>query len=408
MPSFTQACLVAMALSTGLAAPVEEQKGHFSVKQVRNRNYKKPSGAHAMAKAFRKYGAPYPDYLSKALNTTYATTKPKRATTQGSAVNTPEEYDSEYLTPVSIGTPAQKLNMDFDTGSADLWVFSSELPAGDRSGHSVYTPGSSSTAKQLAGSTWEIEYGDGSSASGNVYTDTVTIAGVTVAGQAVEAAEQLSSEFESDSDNDGLVGLAFSSINQVSPKPQKTFFDNAKASLTSPLFAADLVHDAPGVYDFGYTDSAKYTGSITYASVNSAAGFWTFPLSGYKVGGTSYSGTTSVIADTGTSLLLLPEAIAVDYYEQVDGAELSEAAGGFVFPCSATLPTFAYKVGSATITVPAAYLNYEPFEDDYCFGGLQSSEGLGENILGDVGLKAAYVVFDGTTSPRIGFASKST
>lgn len=32
------------------------------------------------------------------------------------------QNDSEYLCQVEIGTPAKTFTLDFDTGSADLWV----------------------------------------------------------------------------------------------------------------------------------------------------------------------------------------------------------------------------------------------------------------------------------------------
>ena len=107
----------------------------------------------------------------------------------------------------------------------------------------MYTPGS--TAEELDGETWKISYGDGSSASGVVYTDTVDVGDTTVEKQAVELASTISSEFQRDQ-SDGLLGLAFSSINTVSPDQQKTFFANAQGSLSSPLFTVDLKKGQPG------------------------------------------------------------------------------------------------------------------------------------------------------------------
>ena len=73
-------------------------------------------------------------------------------------------------------------------------LHSSELSRASRQskGHTIYDPTKSSTAKKASG-TWNISYGDGSSASGNVYTDTVTVADVVIEGQAIELAEKLSS-----------------------------------------------------------------------------------------------------------------------------------------------------------------------------------------------------------------------
>jgi hypothetical protein len=38
-----------------------------------------------------------------------------------------QQNDSEYLCPVTIGTPGETFNLDFDTGSADLWVSDSSI-----------------------------------------------------------------------------------------------------------------------------------------------------------------------------------------------------------------------------------------------------------------------------------------
>lgn len=164
-----------------------------------------------------------------------------------------------------------------------------------------------------------------------------------------------------------------------------------------------------GTYAFGATDSSKYTGTIGYTSVSTSQGFWQFSATSYKVGTTTYSTAVSGIADTGTTLLLLPDAVVKNYYAKVTGSTNSNTYGGYVFPCTATLPTFTYVVAGVSIVIPATYLNYAPVTtgSSTCYGGLQSSSGIGINIYGDVALKAAYVVFNGATTPTLGFATKT-
>ena len=198
--------------------------------------------------------------------------------------NRSQPNDVEYLTPVSIGTPPQTLNLDFDTGSSDLWVFSSQTQANEVSGQTVYNISNSSTAKKLDGYSWNIQYGDGSYSSGDVYKDTITIGGLSFSGQAVESAVKVSEEFTSDSASDGIVGLAFDSINNVQPQRQKTFFDNIVSSLDHPVFTVDLKHNAPGTYNFGYIDGSAFTGNLTLVPVDNSQGFWTFNCTGYRVG----------------------------------------------------------------------------------------------------------------------------
>jgi aspergillopepsin I len=244
MPALSTLMLATLATS-GLASALpprigttsnDASAGAFSVHQVRNARHVR-SGPMAMAKAYHKYGKALPADLAAAVARIS-----KRAT--GSEAANPVKYDIEYLTPVSIGTPPQVLNLDFDTGSSDLWVFSSDTGKTYINGQSLYDANKSTTASKMTGATWSISYGDGSASSGIVYKDVVTVGGLTVKAQAVESAKKVSDSFTSDSENDGLLGLGFSKINTVIPTSQKTFFDNAMSSLDLPLFTADLKHNA--------------------------------------------------------------------------------------------------------------------------------------------------------------------
>lgn len=108
MVAFSKITAVVVGLSTiASAVPVIQPRKGFTVNQVaKPLTEKKTVNLPAiLANALAKYGATVPDHV-------------KAAAVSGSAVTTPEQYDTEYLTPVTVG--GSTLNLDFDTGSADL------------------------------------------------------------------------------------------------------------------------------------------------------------------------------------------------------------------------------------------------------------------------------------------------
>lgn len=80
--------------------------------------------------------------------------------------------------------------LDFDTGSADLWVCST-LGQSNQGQHNLFDPKKSSTFDKLSGKEWKISYGDGSGASGTCGSDTVVIGGLKIHKQTVELAEKV-------------------------------------------------------------------------------------------------------------------------------------------------------------------------------------------------------------------------
>lgn len=406
--------ILAVVTSGALALPAVDFQAltGFSVQQVPVGKRIK-NGPKSVMDTLAKYGAhASADLVSgaQAVENALLGKLISKRTQTGMVINSPQTNDASYLIPVSVGTPAQTLMLDLDSGSADLWVFSSELPASESSGHSIYTPSKSTTSVQKTGYTWNITYEDGSGADGNVFSDKVVVGGATATSQAVEAATSVSSSFQSDTNNDGLIGLAMSSINTVKPNAQTTFLDTIKSTLPADLFTCTLKHQAPGHYDFGYINSSSYTGSIYYAPISTARGFWEFNAGAYYVGTAAYPALNDSIADTGTSIILAPTSVINNYYAQVSKAQYNSQVGGVIFPCSDTLPTFSVTIGGSKRTVPGAYLNYVQVGTinsvPYCYGALQSNNGLPFTILGDSFLKSQFVVFDeGNT--RIGFATQA-
>lgn len=258
----------------------------------------------------------------------------------------PEANDAEFISPVKIG--GQTVNLDFDTGSSDLWVFNTQLGTGSGAGHRVFDPQRSQTFRLMPGASFNISYGDGSGAVGNVGTDVVDVGGASFPNQTVQLATAVSKSFVEDQNNDGLMGLAFSKINTVKPVKQATFFDNVKDSLAAPVFTADLRKAASGSYTFGTIDESKFKGPMAWIPVNTTQGFWQFTSERFAVNGGQPKTSTpggQAIADTGTSLMIADPVMVQAYYNQVQGARVNAQDGSVVFPCNAKLPDLDVDIG---------------------------------------------------------------
>ncbi|KAF2020031.1 acid protease [Aaosphaeria arxii CBS 175.79] len=333
-------------------------------------------------------------------------------TGSGTVAAVPEENAALFLSPVDVG--GQTLNLDFDSGSSDLWVFSTELDQAKIGQHSAFDASKSTTFKQMQGAQFKISYGDGSGAAGVVGTDVVTIGGVQVQNQAIELATDVSQSFVDDLNTDGLVGLAFSNLNTVNDgtkkTPQKTFFDNVMGDLDLPVFTADLDPDGTGVYEFGKIDATKFEGEMAWIPVNATSGFWQFPSTKFAVGDSAFEafGASPAIADTGTSLLLVDQPIAEAYYSAVQGAELNQQVGGFIYPCNAQLPDMSVAIGDSYMAViPGNQITFATVDqaNTTCFGGVQGNQGAGIQIYGDTLFKSQFVVFNGGNQ-SLGFGAK--
>lgn len=215
--------------------------------------------------------------------------------------------DADYFGPGSIGTPPQTFQLDFDTGSADLFVPGQSCRAAAQCGgpDRPYNPQGSSSAHDLAKTT-SITYGSGS-ISGEQYSDTVTVAGLTVPSQTFIAVTNATGF--ATGGFDGLMGMGFSTIAQTGAP---TFFENliAQGAVAQQLFSFYLGRGKSGTQTaselvLGGRDASKYTGASTAVPVTKK-GYWQVKLDGAKVqsglpGGFTLFTPGQAAIDTGTT-----------------------------------------------------------------------------------------------------------
>ncbi|KXN91695.1 putative aspartic-type endopeptidase CTSD [Leucoagaricus sp. SymC.cos] len=316
-----------------------------------------------------------------------------------------EANDVGYLATVQMGTPPQDFLILMDSGSADLWVGAENCQSanGGDCGNHRFLGSQSSSSFVDTNQPFSVTYGTGS-VSGDIITDNIAIAGLQLNQHTFGVATTESADF---SDNttpfDGLMGLAQSTLSE-----QKTLTPIealAKQGVVNQAVIgykisrlADNKND--GEITFGGTDSAKFDSATVVDLPNvSQQGFWESAMDAVSVDGKSLglNGRTAIL-DTGTTLIVAPDADAQAVHAAITGAQ-PDGQGGFTIPCN-TQASVALTFGGTSFAIDPRDIAFQPVDPNNpngdCVSGISSGNvgGANEWLVGDVFLKNAYFSTD--------------
>jgi len=308
--------------------------------------------------------------------------------------------DAQYYGQISIGTPAQNLNVIYDTGSSNLWG-TNQKPAIPFT-HKHYDHTKSSTY-HANGTTFAIQYGSGP-VSGVYSEETVMIGD-----------QKLIDYTFAEVDNtkglglgwtigkfDGICGMGLDDIATDGVTTPLRALANSKA-LDANVFAFYLGHNSPGQLVIGGVDDTKYTGDFTYHPVQDMVpgkrGYWEVAMDDFQINGVSVISSKKGVIDSGTSLLALPTADMKNIAKLLGAKSVLPIPPfnkEFMIDCDTAGPDMDIIIGGKTYSLEKA--DYIINDQDQCLlgaTGIDIPAPAGPLvILGDVFMRAHYVKFD--------------
>ncbi|KAJ1956728.1 hypothetical protein EC988_001192 [Linderina pennispora] len=351
-------------------------------------------------------------------------------------VPSPSDYQPSttlfYSGMISIGSPPQKFRVNFDTGSADLWVPSARCTNPVCTRHNQFNPNASSTyAPLLCGrlpNQIGIEYGTGmvtiQAAHDTLQWGSMSIRNASF-GEAVEMTPDFDAQF------DGLFGLAFPTLaTQGLDPPLFALADQKK--LNANRFSFTL-GDTGGRLDLGIPPDSNET-TTTWIKVAQPA-FWAVNVYGIDVDLTAE--TTQFLPtpllqrsagllqlptrkrlkikargvgllDSGTTTILCPSPVA-KLINRIIGA--SDNGLGVDCGVSTTGPTFRFRLagrnGRNNITIPISpsqYILGDGVPEHGCMSAFQVGGPKDKWILGLPFFMNRTISFD-VDNTRVGFTT---
>ncbi|PIL33581.1 hypothetical protein GSI_04204 [Ganoderma sinense ZZ0214-1] len=316
---------------------------------------------------------------------------------------TDENHDEYWAGNIGIGTPFQQFLVDFDTGSSDLWVPSTNCSDAQFAKKKKYDPTVSSTGVRTD-KEFILRYGDGSSVSGPVWQEVIQVASITVKDQYFAPVHILSDSFAPETD-DGILGLAFQSLSNIHEPP---FVNNAKAqgAIKDAVFGFRIAKTGSELY-IGGTDASQYTGDIEYHSVVGNTGYWQIGGGQLTLGSTVVSSGMKTIIDSGTTLIYGPPDMVAKLYSNIPGSAVYQQNKEFyTYPCANVPSNITLSWGGKQWTISADNFKAGKADSTHCVGAISAKDlGLGDNVwlVGDSFMKNVYTAFSFEQN-SVGFA----
>ncbi|KAK0609237.1 aspartic peptidase [Immersiella caudata] len=213
---------------------------------------------------------------------------------------------------------------------------------------------------------------------------TVSLGAVTSRYKTVQSASRISRAFTWDAACPGILGLGFL------PREQRTTWEGPDIyGQCAPRVRPGGVHSGTEEGEtwqvrFGYVDRGARLGRMGYADVTPRDAIWRFMMDGVQAGNETQGKSEgfAAIADTGTSLLLVPRNVVKTYYGLVEGSGSMLTGLGGCFYAMRDCRTGSSGCGMANRgTVPELH-GVQQDERTRCFGGMQRPESIPFAILG--------------------------
>lgn len=303
--------------------------------------------------------------------------------------------------------------------------------------HNKHTPvnfGQSRTFEVVGQNDFNISYVDNTGARGSYFADTFRMGDTTLEGFQMGLAETTTIGI-------GIMGIGYSNSEANIFTGNGTQYPNLPLALVNaglintPAYSLwlDDLHSSTGSILFGGIDTTKYEGSIKTIPVypnQRRNNVTSFTVAFTSLSASSSSGTDTLtpadyaepaILDSGTTLTLLPDALAQQVFTEL-GATVDERLGSVLVPCNlanntGTLnygfggpggPEIRIRMSELVLPLTLTSGNQPVFNDgtQACQLGIQAAGAL-PTLFGDTFLRSAYVVYD-LENNRVGMAQTNT